>query len=106
MFFGQALVPVWFFLGIERMKFITYLNVVSKVLFTLLTFVVIRNESDYIYANMLHGLGSMVAGIIALIFVQHFFRIRLQFPGLKRIYKTLSDGFAIFISNFATNIYI
>ena len=106
MFFGQALVPVWFFLGVERMKFITYLNVISKVLFTLLTFVIIRKESDYIYANMLHGLGSVIAGIIALIFVQRFFKIKLGFPGIKRIYKTLNDGFAIFISNFATNIYM
>ncbi len=106
MFFGQAVVPVWFFLGMEKMKYITYLNVVSKILFTLLTFVVIRDEADYIYTNMLHGLGSFVAGIAALLLVKKSFNINTEWPDISHIKSTLYDGFAIFISNFATNIYM
>lgn len=106
MFFGQAIVPIWFFLGMEQMKYITYLNIISKILFTLLTFVLIRDEADYIYANMLHGMGSLVAGITALALVKKSFGIKVALPSIKSIKETLREGFSIFISNFATNIYM
>lgn len=106
MFFGQSIVPVWFFLGMEKMKFITILNLISKIIFTLLTFIVIQNEGDYIYTNMLHGLGSIVAGIVALFMTQRIFNIKFGFSSLKEVHKTLKEGFFIFVSNFATNIYM
>ena len=34
--FGQALFPVWYFQGVERMQFVTLINVIAKVLFTVL----------------------------------------------------------------------
>jgi PST family polysaccharide transporter len=106
MFFGQSIVPVWFFLGMEKMKFITVLNLISKIIFTLFTFIVIQNESDYIYTNMLHGLGSIVAGIVALFMTKRIFNIKFGFSNLTEVHKTLKEGFFIFISNFATNIYM
>lgn len=106
MVFGQAIVPIWFFLGIEQMKYITLVNLVSKLLFTLLTFVVISQPSDYIYANMLHGVGSMVAGVISFILVRKFYKIRFRISRFKDIKALLISTFPIFISHFATNIYM
>src|SRR3989339_509467 len=35
---GNVLFPIWFFQGIERMKYITYFNVIARVTATLLVF--------------------------------------------------------------------
>jgi len=106
MFIGQAIIPVWFFMGIEQMKYITYINLVSKGILTCSTFVIIRQPEDYIYANMLNGMGSLVAGIICLVILKRKFGIVFYMVNANDIKQKLKDSFAIFISNFSTNIYL
>jgi polysaccharide transporter, PST family len=106
MMFGQALVPVWFFLGIEKMRFITYLNLVSKLVFTLMIYVFVQDRDDYIYPNMFHGLGSLIAGLICFYIVRTRFDIRFRFASVAQVREQLHSAFFIFVSNFSANIYM
>src|SRR5690606_27116375 len=46
---GDVLNPTWLYRGMERMKFLTIVNVVLKLTYVALVFLFIRKESDYIY---------------------------------------------------------
>jgi len=63
---GQALFPIWYFQGIEKMKYITVVNVTSRIIFTLLVFVVVQEQSDYIYVPLINGLGFIIGALISL----------------------------------------
>ena len=65
MVIGHALFPDWMFQAIEKMKYITFLNILTKLLFTILVFVVIQQESDYIYQPILTSLGFCISGLIS-----------------------------------------
>ena len=39
MVLGQTLFPIWFFQGMERMRYITFLNVLAKLIFTIAVFI-------------------------------------------------------------------
>ena len=63
---GQALFPIWYFQGMEKMKYITIINITSRVLFTLLVFIVIQKQSDYIYVPLVNGFGFIVGALLSL----------------------------------------
>lgn len=48
------------------MKYITFLNIHAKLIFTVTIFVFIHKASDYIYVPLINSLGFIVAGILAL----------------------------------------
>jgi polysaccharide transporter, PST family len=82
---GDALVPVWLFQGMEKMKFITLVNFVSKLVFTLLIFVFVRAESDYLIVPLFNTCGYLIAGVISFIIAYRTFRLDLVHPKFSEI---------------------
>lgn len=103
--FLQSTLPVWFFLGIERMKFITYFSVLSKTLFTISIFVFVQQESDYLLVPISSAIGGLLALIFASWVLLKKFNVRLKFPKKELIVNQLTDGWYVFISNLATSLY-
>lgn len=102
---GQALLPIWFFQGTEKMKFITYLNLFSKIIFTILIFIIITTPSDYIYIALLNSVANILSGIIGIWIMVYKFKIRFTFPALSLIKKEIQEGWYIFTSNLSNIIY-
>ena len=102
---GNILYPSWFFQAMEKMKFITFLDVLSKVVFTVLIFIVIRQESDYIYQPLLNACGFMVSGVIAQIIIFRKFKLRFIVPTVKSCIERLKNSTDMFISLILPNLY-
>lgn len=102
---GSVMFPDWFFQAMERMKFITIMNFTAKLLFTLLVFLLVKQESDYIYQPLLTALGYFVSGVLSLVVVKKVFRIKFIRPTLKEVWVTIKSGFNMFVSLFLPNLY-
>lgn len=102
---GQVLFPIWFFQGMEKMKYITFLNILSKLIFTASIFIFIHKASDYIYVPLINSFGFIVAGIIAMWIVFKDFGIKLRLVELSDIKHQLQEGWHIFISTVAISLY-
>jgi PST family polysaccharide transporter len=102
----DVLFPVWYFQGIEQMKYITYLTLISRVIFLGLIFVWIRTSADYLYVPIISGIGAVISGLVALylIFIKHRIPFRWQPVGTLTYY--LKDSLPIFISNVSVNLYV
>ena len=98
MVIGQAYFPIWFFQGMEKMKYITVLNITAKLIFTVLIFVVVRESSDYIYVLLINSIGFVVAGFVSFWIVLRHFKIRLVFPPVRIAYGYLKDSTQFFLS--------
>ena len=105
MVIGQVLFPVWFFQGMERMKYITILNILAKLIFTVAIFIFVREVSDYIYVPLLNAVGFIVAGIMALWIVFKDFGIKFVKPNMNTLKMQLKEGWHIFISTVAISLY-
>lgn len=100
MVLGQAIFPIWLFQGLQAMKYITMLNVFFKTIFTLLIFLVVKQESDYVYAPLLTSLGFVFSGITSLWIVKSKFNITLEKVSVNQIIGQLLKAKYLFFSEF------
>lgn len=104
--FSEWLMPLWFFMGIEKMKYITLLNVVSQSIFLILVFVVIKSKSDYLFYPLILGVGGITSGLIGLYIVFKKHEIRFVFPKTSALKARLVDSVPIFSSNLSLKMYL
>ncbi len=102
---GQVLFPQWLFQGLERMKYITILNIVAKFVFTVSVFVFVKQKSDYILQPLLTAIGFMVSGLISMYIILAKYRIRFLKPRPASIILTLKGSGDVFINQLFPNLY-
>lgn len=103
---GQVFFPLWLFQGLQEMKYLMYFNILSRTIFTLLVFFVIKSPSDFIIVNLLNSLASILIAIISVHFVRKKYKIALKFSNIGNIISELKDGWMVFLSNFSIQIYM
>jgi PST family polysaccharide transporter len=103
--FGQALFPVWLFQGMERMKYMVFLNLASKLFFTVLIFIVVKKTTDYIYVPLITSCGFILAGILGQWLAFRDFHIRPHWPAIGCLWSRLKDSTQFFLSRASVSIY-
>ena len=102
---GDVLFPIWFFQGMEKMKFITIVNTCSRFVFVAGVFLFIQGEDDYLVAPILNTLGYGVAAILSLIIIYKRFGVRLTKPKFSLIWAQLRKSADFFLSRVSVSLY-
>lgn len=102
---GQAFFPIWFFQGMENMKYITYLNIISKSLFTVAIFIFLKEENDVFLVPLFNSLGGCFSGIVSLFILKKQFKVVFEFQKIEIIKKYLKDSWDVFVIDFLPNMY-
>lgn len=102
---GNLLMPTWFFQGMEKMRYISILNISMSLIFTISIFIFIRGSADYIYVPLINSIGAIIIGMIAIRIVLKDFNIKINIPSKEDIKTQLKSGWHIFISTVAISFY-
>jgi len=102
---GQAMFPIWYFQGMEKMKYITIVNITSRVLFTALIFIVIQKESDYIYVPLVNGIGFIVGALISLSILHKNFKQSFMLCKLETLQHYFYESSQFFWSRISLTLY-
>lgn len=105
MVIGYVLFPTWLFQGLEYMKYTSILNIIGKLLFTVFIFIFIHQSSDYLLVPIINSFGYIVVGILGIYVSLTRFNIKLTIPTLNSIKYHLTEGWHVFISTIAINMY-
>ena len=105
MIYGDVFIPTWLFQGLERMKYMTIVNASSKILFTILIFVVVVRPEDYEYILLLNSLGFLLAAILSMVLVRKQFNIRLPKPRMKEVFSELRESLSLCFSMIGIDLY-
>lgn len=102
---GNMLFPIWLFQGLEKMRQMAILNIVSQIIFTLSVFVFIKFESDYVYIPFISSCGSITSGLLSLWITFNKFGVRLKYPSYFDINRELNEGWHIFLTSITASVY-
>ncbi len=102
---GNVLFPVWLFQGLEEMQFITFREIAARLIGLLPTFLLVRSESDILWAAGVQSGSVAFAGIIGLFSLPRVTRARFVPVTTSEILGTFKDGWHVFLSTAAITIY-
>ncbi|OXG08335.1 PST family polysaccharide transporter [Flavobacterium araucananum] len=104
---GSVLLPTWFFQGMEQMKYVTKINIVTRSLAIIPIFFFVKSDADYLLVPLFYGLGSIASGSIALYIACNRFDVDFNFgkASLKGIKKCMKDSSDFFVSRISVSIY-
>ncbi len=97
--FNELLFPVFYFQGIERMGYITWLTLIIRSVSVVGIFIFVREASDYLWVPILTGTSYVIGGFLSLyvIFVQH--KIRFRIPPFQAMKYYFKDAATIFLTD-------
>ena len=102
--FNELLFPVFYFQGIEKMGYITWITLLIRIVSVAGVFVFVHAPSDYLLVPVLNASSFIIGGIFSLyvIFVQNKVRFRLpSFQAMKYYFK---DAGTIFLTDIISTI--
>lgn len=102
---GYIMFPEWFFQAMERMKYITILNILSKALFTVAVFIFVKEKSDYILQPLFVSCGYILSGILAFYSIRRIWGIKLKKVPPATIFSAIRSSFDVFLNNIMPNLY-
>lgn len=102
---GNVLLSSWFFQGMERMKFITFFNVLTRLVSLICIFTFVKTADNYILVPLFNSLGLLVAGIVSFVTIKTKFKIKIYVPKIKEIWQKLKDSSEYFLSSISIGLY-
>lgn len=105
MIIGTAFQLTWLFQGKQDMKFITLINIVSRIVSVLLIFILVRNSGDLYLYCFLYSVTLLLSSIISIIVARKKYNLKFKFSKIKYILEELKDGVYLFASSAMTKIF-
>jgi polysaccharide transporter, PST family len=97
--------PIWLFQGLEKMAYITWLNIIPRIIILFTTLLIVKKQSDYLTALQLQVGGTLLGALSCSFLIWHEKIVNFKLPNFKDIKNNITDGWHIFSSGVATNIY-
>lgn len=105
MVIGNIMCPVWFFQGMEKMKYMTIFNVTAKLLSLLPFFIFIRRPDQYLYVPIFYSFGYIIAGLTCLYLIYRKMDMKWFLPSLSDIKFALKDSSTYFLSSASVSLF-
>lgn len=86
------LFPQYYFQGIERMKVITIITVISRSISAALIFIVIKHQDDYLWVPIVFSLGYLIRGLMGIFIILKKHKLRLYIPPYNNIKVYMKDA--------------
>ena len=109
MVLGTVFFPIWWFQGNNKMRELSIVSAVSKIVSYPLIFVFVRTKDDYNNAIVIQSMSYFLAGIFSIVYLyrnnREYFSDLEWFVSPSKYIDEMKDSLPIFISNSSISLY-
>lgn len=102
---GQFFNPIWFFQGIQNFKWITIINVFSKIIYVSAVFLFIKTPEDYVFVNFFLGIGLIIPSLLALFWIYSTYSFSIRAISFSDAFLLIRNEFTLTISQLFLSFY-
>ncbi len=102
---GNVLFPVWYYQGIQQMRYISIVSGGARLISAVALFVFVHRPQDTLLALVIQSCGILLSGIAGFTLVLVRFQVRFVPPSLRQLRTVLADGWHLFVSTAAVSLY-
>lgn len=102
---GNVLFPIWYFQGIQQMRYISIVNGAARLLAAAAIFIFVHRPQDALLALAIQSGGFLLSGIAGTMVVFLHFHVRLVLPSAREMRVALVEGWHLFVSTAAISLY-
>lgn len=101
----QSFAPLWFFQGIERMKYFAIASILSKIIFAITAISFIKSPEDYLLVPIFNGIGQLATLILSILFIYRL-GYKIKKPSSRSIFYCFKFTQNFFVSRIAVASYM
>ncbi|RYZ98093.1 MAG: flippase [Sphingobacteriaceae bacterium] len=102
---GTLFTQNWLFQAMQDLSKVAIINLTSKLLFTVVILMVIKQKQDYILQPLLIGIIQIIVSVASFIWAFKRYNIKLQRVSLNRCFNVIWEERIIFFSLVVVNLY-
>jgi PST family polysaccharide transporter len=102
---GNMLFPIWYFQGIQQMRYISAITGIARVLAAVALFFFVHAPKDAFLALIIQSGGLLLSGLTGITVALTRFQVRIIFPSICDMKDALTEGWHLFVSTAAISLY-
>lgn len=103
--FSWVITPNWLYQGMQELSRVAMFNLVTKVIFTVIILLVIKEKSDYVWQPLAISIAQVIVGIYSFAYAVKRYNITLRLSKLQPVLQLLWKEKVIFFSMVVINLY-
>lgn len=102
---GNCIQLNWLFQGMQQMKFITIVSVISRSFTVIMTFAFVKSIEDLYLYCLLYAVSPVISGVLGLIFAKKCFQIHLVKVNFNDILSEMKSGWYVFTTQLSSKVF-
>lgn len=103
--FGYCVQQNWVFQGMQEMKYISLVNIVSRSISTILIFIFVKDFNDIVLYSFLYSISPLLSGIIGLIVARKKYRIKIVKVSFNDVTQQAINGWYVFTTQLSAKVF-
>lgn len=103
--FGNCIQLNWLFQGMQQMRYITIVSVISRTATVALTFLFVKTTDDLFLYCLLYAVSPIISGILGFFFAKKNFGIHIVEVKMRDIWDELKCGWYVFTTQLSSKVF-